>query len=401
MNKFGSLNIKISLILSGVLIAIFVLYFTQVIVSRIQEREREIARLYGKALEYIANDENSGEYNFIFNEIIQQIDFPIIATNKDKNRIEFFKNIDIDTAKNFSRADTLYLLNLAEEMAEINPPIKVTFKNTVVLNYIHYGQSELVNDLKKLPYFEFLIGGVFLLLGYIGFSYIKKTEQSNIWVGLSRETAHQLGTPLTSLMGWLEILKLEENKSPELIEVTKEIESDLEKLNKIAGRFSKIGSQPLLTDENVYELIRKVADYFEKRIPTLVSADGIITKKVVVEITGSKDSVGKINKDLFEWVIENLLKNSLDAMDKDHGKIIFNISEKAKETCIDVSDNGKGIDSKFRKDVFRPGYSTKTRGWGLGLSLAKRIIENYHDGKLTLAESIPGKGTTFRIKLPR
>lgn len=401
MNKFGSLNIKIALILSGVLVAVFVLYFTQVIVNRIQEREREIARLYGKALEYIANDENSGEYNFIFNEIIQQIDFPIIATNSDKNRIEFFKNVNIDTSKTFTRKDTLHLLELAKEMSEINPPIKVTYKNSVVLNYIHYGQSQLVNDLKNLPYFEFAIGGIFLLLGYIGFSYIKKHEQSNIWVGLSRETAHQLGTPLTSLMGWLEILKLEENKSPELDEVTKEIGNDLEKLNKIAGRFSKIGSQPLLTDENVYDLIKKVADYFEKRIPTLVSADGIVSKKVIVEINGSKDAVGKINKDLFEWVIENLLKNSLDAMDKDHGKIVFNISEKARETTIDISDNGKGIDSKFKKDVFRPGYSTKTRGWGLGLSLAKRIIENYNDGKLTLAESIPGKGTTFRIKLPR
>lgn len=401
MNKFGSLNIKISLILSGVLIAVFVLYFTQVIVNRIQEREREIARLYGRALEYIANDENSGEYNFIFNEIIQQIDFPIIATNRDKNRIEFFKNVDIDTSKQLTKKDTLHLLKLAEQMADLNPPIKVTFKNTVVLNYIHYGQSKLVNDLKNLPYFEFAIGGIFLLLGYIGFSYIKKHEQSNIWVGLSRETAHQLGTPLTSLMGWHEMMKMEENKSPGMEEVTMEIGNDLEKLNKIAGRFSKIGSQPLLTEENVYQVIKKVADYFEKRIPTLVSADGIVSKKVVVEINGSREAKGKINKDLFEWVIENLLKNSLDAMDKPHGKIVFDISERLRETSIDVSDNGKGIDSKFRKDVFRPGYSTKMRGWGLGLSLAKRIIENYNDGKLTLIESTPGKGTTFRIKLPR
>jgi signal transduction histidine kinase len=202
-------------------------------------------------------------------------------------------------------------------------------------------------------------------------------------------------------MGWHEMLKLEEPKTPELEEVTMEIGNDIEKLNKIAGRFSKIGSQPLLKEENLYDLIKKVADYFEKRIPTLVTADGIVSKKVAVEITGSKEAKGKINKDLFEWVIENLLKNSLDAMDKDHGSIIFNISEKHKETCIDVSDNGKGIDSKFKKDVFRPGYSTKMRGWGLGLSLAKRIVENYHDGKLTLVESIPGKGTTFRIKLPR
>jgi len=401
MNKFGTLNIKIALILSGLVIVILVLYFTQVIVHRIEEREREIAGLYGKALEYIANDENAGEYNFIFNEIIQQIDFPIIATDKDKKQIGFFKNVHFDSTKPLTRSDTLRLLKLADEMAEINPPIKVTFKNTVVLNYVHYGQSELVNDLKMLPYYEFCIAGGFLLLGYIGFSYIKKNEQSNIWVGLSRETAHQLGTPLTSLMGWLEILKNTEPRTSDLDFVTTEIESDLDKLSKIAGRFSKIGSKPLLVEENIYDVIKKVSDYFEKRIPTLVSADGITSKKVIVEIKGNRDIKGKVNKDLFEWVIENLLKNSLDAMDKPSGTISFNISEKIREVCIDVSDTGKGIDAKFKKDVFRPGYSTKTRGWGLGLSLAKRIIENYHDGKLTLEQTEPGKGTTFRIKLPR
>ncbi len=401
MNKFGTLNIKIALIISGLVIVILVLYFTQVIVHRIEEREREIAGLYGRALEYIANDENAGEYNFIFNEIIQQIDFPIIATDRDKKQIGFFKNVKFDTTKALTRSDTLKLLRLADEMSEINPPIKVTFKNTVVLNYVHYGQSELVNDLKMLPYYEFCIAGGFLLLGYIGFSYIKKNEQSNIWVGLSRETAHQLGTPLTSLMGWLEILKNTEPRTSDLDFVTHEIERDLDKLSKIAGRFSKIGSKPLLTEDNVYDLIKKVSDYFEKRIPTLITADGTQTKKVLIEINGSHDIKGKINKDLFEWVIENLLKNSLDAMDKPTGTISFNISEKLREVCIDVTDTGKGIDAKFKKDVFRPGYSTKTRGWGLGLSLAKRIIENYHDGKLTLEDSSPGKGTTFRIKLPR
>ncbi|MBK8549942.1 MAG: HAMP domain-containing histidine kinase [Ignavibacteria bacterium] len=238
-----------------------------------------------------------------------------------------------------------------------------------------------------------------MFLGYIGFSYIKKNEQSNIWVGLSRETAHQLGTPLSSLLGWIEMLRNTEPQTEELREITNEISNDIDKLNKIAGRFSKIGSQPKLELQNVTNVVQKVSDYVEKRIPSLISSDGKVKKKVIVEINGNGEANAKINNDLFEWVIENLLKNALDAMEKTNGKIVFNILNSKEEIVIDVTDDGKGIDPKFKKDVFRPGYSTKTRGWGLGLSLSKRIIEDYHKGKLMLVESNVGKGTTFRIKL--
>ncbi|MEZ4688881.1 MAG: HAMP domain-containing sensor histidine kinase [Ignavibacteria bacterium] len=227
----------------------------------------------------------------------------------------------------------------------------------------------------------------------------KKNEQSNIWVGLSRETAHQLGTPLSSLLGWTEMLRNIEPQTEELKEVTNEISNDLEKLSKIAGRFSKIGSQPKLETDNVSNVIRKVSEYFEKRIPSLVAADGSVSKKVLIKINTSGNSEARINKDLFEWVIENLLKNALDAMEKTHGEVVFNIADNGNDLVIDVADNGKGIDAKYKKDIFRPGYSTKTRGWGLGLSLSKRIIEDYHKGKLLLVDSSHGKGTTFRIKL--
>ncbi|CAN5415524.1 ATP-binding protein [soil metagenome] len=387
--------------MSGVLIAVAVLYFSQIIVQKIQERERQIAGLYARAIEYLANDENAtGEYGFIFTEVIDQIDFPIIATNDKKDRVEFSKNVDLDSTRKMNKQDTIRLLKLANEMSQINTPIKVAYKGQV-LNYVHYGQSKLVTQLKMLPFFEFLIGGIFIILGYIGFSYIKKTEQSNIWVGLSRETAHQLGTPLSSLMGWTEMLKTIEEPDPSLSEITTEIENDIDKLNTIAGRFSKIGSQPKLDNISLLAVIKKVSDYFEKRIPSLVTADGLVTKKVLVTIDGSTDIHAKVNTDLFEWVIENLMKNSLDAMDKQNGKINFQLTETSRDVCIDITDNGKGIDKKFKKDVFRPGYSTKKRGWGLGLSLAKRIIENYHNGKLVVAESTAGKGTTFRIKLPK
>ncbi|MBK7158008.1 MAG: HAMP domain-containing histidine kinase [Ignavibacteria bacterium] len=399
MNKFGSLNIKIAFIISGVLIALVVLYYTQTLAQKIQKREKDIAELYAKSMEYLANDENSsGEYGFIFDQIIPQIDFPIIATDREKKEVILTKNVDFDSTLSESKKKEI-LFEKANEMDKINPPIVVSYKDSIILNYIHYGQSNLVTELKLLPLFEVLIAGLFVFLGYIGFSYIKKNEQSNIWVGLSRETAHQLGTPLTSLMGWAEMLKNISPQTEDLKEITGEIDNDLDKLKKIAGRFSKIGSKAKLDKENIKDLIEKVAGYFEKRIPTLVSADGIATKKVKIDIKSSKNPEAEINKDLFEWVIENLMKNALDAMNKSSGRIIFNISDTDDEVNIDVSDNGKGIDSKYKKDIFRPGYSTKTRGWGLGLSLSKRIIEDYHKGKLLLLESNSGKGTTFRIKL--
>lgn len=400
MNKFRSFNIKIALFLVGVVIALFLLIYTQSLVKQIQNREKQIAGLYAKSLEYLANDDSENiEYDFIFNEVILQIDFPVIATDKEHKTLVFMKNVDFDSSKKFTKTDTLYFLRLAHEMDEVNTPIKVAVQDTIILNVVHFGQSSLVRALRALPYIEILIAALFLLLGYIGFSYIKKNEQSNIWVGLSRETAHQLGTPLSSLMGWLEMLKSTNPKSEELTEITQEISNDLDKLNKIAGRFSKIGSQPVLEKENLKALIQKVSDYFEKRIPSLKAPDGQIVKKVKIEINSPDNLEVKVNKDLFEWVIENLMKNSLDAMDKPTGIIKFNISKTGKEICIDVSDNGKGIDMKNKKDVFRPGYSTKLRGWGLGLSLSKRIIEDYHGGKLNLVDSAPGSGATFKIKL--
>jgi hypothetical protein len=401
MNKFGSLNIKIALLISGVLIALGVLYFTQTLINKIQKREAQIADLYAKSLQYIANDtSSSGEYNFIFNEIILQIDFPIIATDKEYKNVEFFKNVDIDTTLSSKKKNEV-LLKLANEMKDINPPIKVSYKDSLILSYVNYGQSDLITQLKYLPYFEFFVAGIFIFLGYVGFSYIKKHEQSNLWVGLSKETAHQLGTPLSSLLGWLEILKDTKDKSDELEGVTSEIGKDLDRLKKITGRFSKIGSQPKLVEENITEVIQGVCSYIETRIPSLTSSDGKVMKKVSLNIITKENIFVKINRDLFEWVIENLLKNALDAIDKNTGLIEFKIIDKGKEVIVDVKDNGKGIDKKFKKDIFRPGYSTKRRGWGLGLSLAKRIIDDYHKGKLFLLDSVMEEGTTFRIKLQK
>lgn len=404
MKNYGSANIKIALFLTGVVIMIATLIYTQILVAEILQREREIANLYAKSIEFIANDENqSGEYNFIFNTVISSnsINFPIVVTDAKTKTPTFMRNLEIDSTLPKAAQNKLISYSI-EDMDELNKPIKVSYQDSVPLSYVHYGQSKLVSRLKMLPIIEFFVAGVFIFLGYFGFNYIKRTEQSNIWVGLSKETAHQLGTPLSSLMGWNELMKVNVNSPDKLIELTNEMSNDLERLGKIANRFSKIGSRPDLKNENINEVIEKVVKYFEIRIPRISTGtfEGQNTKrKIDLKITGAAGCTALINCDLFEWVIENLTKNALDAIEGSSGSITFDLSEKGNNIFIDVTDTGKGIDLRFKKDIFRPGFSTKRRGWGLGLSLSKRIIETYHKGKLTVKDSVPGKGTTFRIKL--
>jgi len=279
-------------------------------------------------------------------------------------------------------------------MDKIHQPINITYADTIVLQRIHYGDSDLIIRLKYYPLFQIIIAALFIIIGYIGFSYIKRSEQSNIWVGMAKETAHQFGTPISSLMGWLEMLKLNYKQPDAVLDITEEISSDVEKLNKITYRFSKIGSKPEIKNHIVYEEAKKVIDYFNRRLPQT-------GKSVELTLTGNQTLCAKINPELFEWVLENLVKNALDSIENKIGKININITEAKKAVEIEVSDNGKGIDLRRRKDVFRPGYSTKKRGWGLGLSLSKRIIEGYHGGKIFVKSSSPEEGTTFKVILKK
>lgn len=405
MKSYGSANIKIALLVTGIIIIIATLIYTQVLVTEILEREREIANLYAKSIEFIANDENlSGEYNFIFNTVVnsKSINFPIVVTDAKSKKPTFTKNLDIDSTLP-QNEQTEIIRTMIVKMDEVNTPIKVSYQDSVILSYVHYGQSKLVTSLKTLPIIQFIVAGIFIFLGYFGFNYIKRTEQSNIWVGLSKETAHQLGTPLSSLMGWNELIKSNAGNPEKVSQLSGEMSNDIERLNKIANRFSKIGSKPDLKPESIRSIIEKVVKYFEIRIPKINTGtfEGTSKKKVDLVIKGSTTATALVNRDLFEWVIENLTKNGLDAIENASGSIVFDIEEKGNYIFIDVTDTGKGIDLRFKKDIFRPGYSTKIRGWGLGLSLSKRIIETYHKGKLIIKESEPGKGTTFRIRLSK
>jgi len=387
-------KLKIILLALAFLIVGGTLWYTHEIVQALHAKEQQVADLYARSLEYIASPRTGeGDYNFVFNEVINAIDFPVIETDNTNREIKNFRNIEIDTS-NANPGWRSTLRSMTVEMDVIHPPILVTYQDTIVLSRVHYGESPLITKLRRLPYLELGVVAVFILIGYISFSYIKRSEQSNIWVGMARETAHQLGTPISSMLGWVELLREQARDDPKAMDTIRDMENDLHRLQKIAGRFSKIGSKPDLHEENVVDVITRVTEYFERRIPHM-------GKKVQLTVDSAGNPNANINRELFEWVIENLTKNALDAIENGEGRISFAVSERPNHLYIDVSDSGKGIDLKHRNDVFRPGFSTKKRGWGLGLSLSKRIIETYHRGKLFVKESRPGIGTTFRIKLNR
>jgi len=394
----ASVNFKIILLIIALAIAGGTLYYTQNLVEKLQKRERNIVELYAKGIEYVANSSSADvDLTFLFDNIIKPIDFPIILTDSSNNvnpaSTTDIKNVKIDST--LTEAERIsFLQNLVKEIDQIHQPINVTYADTIILQRIHYGDSELIKQLKFYPYLQIIIAALFIIIGYIGFSQIKRSEQSNIWVGMAKETAHQFGTPISSLMGWIEMMKMNYQKPDAVLDITEEISSDVDKLNRITYRFSKIGAKPEIKNQIVYEEVKKVTEYFNRRLPQT-------GKTVELSISGNETCCAQINGELFEWVLENLIKNALDAIETQKGKINIDIFENKKHIELEVSDNGKGIDLRRRKDVFRPGYSTKKRGWGLGLSLSKRIIEGYHGGKIFVKNSSPAEGTTFKILLKK
>jgi signal transduction histidine kinase len=395
-STLSSARLKIALFLTACLIIFGTLYYTDLIVRALQEREQQVVDLYAKSLEYLASARDmEGDYSFVFDQIIRAIDFPMVLTDargEPTTPVETAsRNVTLDTTVTEAQ-QRAFLRGLASRMDESYAPIRVTYQDSLVLTVIHYGESPLVRRLRWLPYVEISVVALFILIGYVSFSYIKRSEQGNIWVGMARETAHQLGTPISSMMGWIELLKTQAGRDSPLDETLRDMENDLLRLQKIADRFSKIGSKPDMKREDLVPVIQKVIEYFQRRIPHT-------GKRVDLMLRADSPVSAHINRELFEWVIENLVKNALDAIENGSGYITIALSTAGSDVYIDVTDTGKGIDSTYRRDIFRPGFSTKTRGWGLGLSLSQRIVESYHSGKLTLKESRPGVGTTFRIKL--
>jgi len=319
--------------------------------------------------------------NFMKDVTFNSVGAPVIVMNGDQTEVIGYGNLDSTLMK-----DDNYVRQQIEVMSSDHDPLEIEFMDFGKVD-IYYRTSDLVQQIRYYPLIQIVIVALFLLIAYLLFSYARRSEQNQVWAGMAKETAHQLGTPLSSLMGWIELMKMQD----EPFVGTNEMEKDIERLQIVADRFSKIGSVPNLEPTNIIYIVKDTMDYLEKRF----------SKKIEFEINlPDKEVIVPLAPSLFRWVLENLVKNAVDAMG-DHGKITLDFIEETDHVVIDVADTGKGIPKSKIKQVFNPGYTSKKRGWGLGLSLAKRIIDDYHKGKIFVESSVVNQGTTFRIILKK
>lgn len=444
MFNFGRYGKWIFLLVSALVVAAF-LYFSNILVNDLSERERERMEIWADATKEILrqfgdgttddfiSDSNSEEVNytidgatdFNFSEDtetpadVSQADesefipvtnsmpvadisfllrilegnttIPVLLLDEDNN-ISLHRNFNLpepyestDQYNELSEKNRKYLDDKLKKLSRTSNVIDIEIEEGVV-QHLYYEDSLLLQRLNYYPYVQLAVMIVFLLVVYFAVTSSKEAEQNKVWVGLSKETAHQLGTPISSLMAWMELL-------PEMgtdVDTCSEMNKDVKRLSTIASRFSKIGSRPAMEKSLLSELSRNATEYMSSRISSKIILESHI-KNSEIEVLASAP--------LFEWVMENLIKNAVDAMEGT-GNIDITVLREKKKAVIEVKDTGKGIPSKNRKRVFKPGFTTKKRGWGLGLTLAKRIIEQYHKGKIFVKETAPGKGTTFRIELP-
>jgi len=374
---------KLFLLLTGLIILAISTYYTNFLAKKLSEEEKTKVELWAIAMEEMANADTS--CNLTLHSRIAQSNFYIPALIVDENdEINFVENFSCDDPD-----DPRLKQELTKMKASGVKPLEL--RTPYFTQYVYYKESRLLQMLSYFPLIQVFLVSAFILIGYWLFSSARKAEQNLVWVGMAKETAHQLGTPITAIMSWLETLK-ELPEDPELVRTTAlEMENDVDKLKKIADRFSKIGSQPVLKQHPIDDTIRSVLSYFEKRVPSRI--------KLSFDAAG-KELIARYNEHLLNWVLENLVRNALDAMDGE-GEIAFKTYEKENKVYIELSDSGKGMLPNMHKRIFQPGFTTKKRGWGLGLSLAKRIMEQYHKGRISVKQSRPGKGTVFLLELPK
>ncbi|HOK38646.1 MAG: ATP-binding protein [Bacteroidales bacterium] len=374
---------KILLVVFAVLIGAMSLWYTNNLMQNLSIEEYKRIMLWAEATQKLINAEPDEDVSFYFEVLRNNQTIPVILVDNNDEIISF-RNIDSLKMQNPEYRKKI----LNEFKNNGNESFIISTEEGVELNRIYYSNSYLLTQLKYYPFIQLGIVTLFILVSYFAFSIARKAEQDKVWLGMSKETAHQLGTPISSLMAAIEILKLQDVE-PRLL---KEIQKDVDRLEKIAARFSKIGSKAKLEKQNLYQVIDETIKYLTTRFPS-----GI---KIIPEYDNSKSLILPLNRELFEWVLENLCKNSADAIGQS-GFIKIKIEENTKEIFIDIEDNGKGIPKSKFKEIFKPGYTTKSRGWGLGLSLVKRIIEQYHYGKVFVRYSEINVGTCFRIILKK
>jgi signal transduction histidine kinase len=393
-NDFYQHNPRLKWIVLAVsfLISVGSIYYTNVLVDQLKARERQQVQLFARAIEYTLNENLNSNILFVSEEIINKNNsVPTILVDENENVIHF-RNIDIDSTRS-QRALEQQLQKELKSMAETYDPIIITLKdpNTNEVfgtQKVYYRNSFLLTQLIAYPYIQLTVIAIFGFISYLAFNYSKAAEQNRVWVGLAKETAHQLGTPLSSLMAWIEVIR--EDPYMRKKEVADELEKDVQKLKIVTERFSSIGSVPILRKENIVFLINNVVTYLRPRI----------SSRIRIEIFTLSDHIfAMVHAPLFEWVIENLCKNAVDAMGSSGTVAIKILRGNEGKVFIDISDTGKGIPRSKLAMVFKAGFTTKKRGWGLGLTLAKRIIETYHNGKIFVKSSEENLGTTFRISL--
>ena len=368
---------KFFLLLFAVMIGTLSLIYTGNLVGRLKIEERKNVGLWAEATRLISLSETTENVDFLFSIIDNNQTIPVILTDESDSIISAV-NFNAEKIK-----DPEYLKKNLKKIKENNEPIVINLEDGH-RQFIYYKDSIILTMLIYYPYIQLGIIILFILVSYLAFNSSRKAEQNQVWVGMSKETAHQLGTPTSSLAGWIEIMQ---QKYPE-ISITKELARDVERLEKVTERFSRIGSKPALTSENVVEIISRTIDYLKSRTSSKV--------RFTSDFKNNKEVFVPLNSALFEWVIENVSKNAIDAMEG-NGEISVRITETDKNAIIDISDTGKGIPKSAFNKIFNPGFTTKQRGWGLGLSLSKRIIEEYHNGHIFVRHSEVGKGSCIRI----
>jgi nitrogen-specific signal transduction histidine kinase len=374
---------KYGLFVFALVIGISSLWYTNNLVKSLSMEERKNMELLAEATRQLARPNITNENLGFLLKIIQGNEtVPVILTDS-KGLIISTRNWDLEKVKN-----PLYLKTQLAHLAKEQQPIVIDLGNNEK-NYIYYKESIILMKLQYFPFIQLAVIFLFVIVSYFAFSSSRKAEQNKVWVGLSKETAHQLGTPTSSLLAWVELLRSNETMDQAIVT---ELEKDVNRLQKIADRFSKIGSKPRLTPENLAEVLQNTIDYVGSRY----------SKKVTIKLLmpDQEAVILPLNVSLFDWVIENLCKNAIDAIEGT-GIITLKVIEMAKTVYIDITDTGKGMVKSSYKTVFKPGYTTKQRGWGLGLSLSKRIIEEYHEGRIFVLKSELEKGTTFRIVLKK
>ncbi|HZY81663.1 MAG TPA: ATP-binding protein [Cyclobacteriaceae bacterium] len=384
-------NLKWVILVVSVVISISSVFYTNVLVEQLKERERNQVNLYARALEYTVNESNNNIF-FVSEEIVNKNNSIPTILMSEQNEFIDYTNLDIDPKWTLKRKNETLLREL-EEMKRAYPPIEILLKDPATQEvfgkqFVYYKNSFLLTQLIAYPFIQLSVIAIFGFISYLAFNYSKTAEQNRVWVGLAKETAHQLGTPLSSLMAWVEVLRDDpdiKNKG-----IADELDKDIKKLKVVTERFSSIGSTPTLKEENIYALIQNVVAYLQPRVSSRINFE---------LYTLSESITALVHAPLFEWVIENLCKNGVDAMGSSGTIAIKILRGNENRVLIDISDTGKGIPKSNLPSVFKPGFTTKKRGWGLGLALAKRIIEMYHQGRIFVKSSEENQGTTFRIEL--